>query len=90
MIDFFQSPNHKIRGQACWLIGNIAGDCPEFRDEILKYDGLNKILNLLKEEKVIYVIKIGIWTLSNICRHEPYPSLADVSRYFHYRYFRNG
>lgn len=36
-----------VREQAVWALGNIAGDCPNFRDLVLQSGGLNPIMRLL-------------------------------------------
>lgn len=73
-LQFIESPNHKIREQAIWVIGNIAGDCNEFRDYALEKGSMEKILQLLQVEDKINVIKVATWTISNLCRGKPHPN----------------
>lgn len=79
---FCDSPNHKVREQAFWAIGNIAGDCVEFRDMVLQCGGLQKVLDILEREEHINVIKVTTWVMSNLCRGKQSPPFDDVCLYF--------
>jgi hypothetical protein len=50
-IDFFRdklnSPHPKVKEQACWALGNIAGDCADMRDLVLSAGIMNDTLRLL-------------------------------------------
>merc|ERR1719226_109711 len=48
-VELLQSPNEDVREQAVWALGNIAGDCPTFRDLVLQSGGLAPIMRLIAE-----------------------------------------
>lgn len=67
--------------QVVWALGNIAGDSPACRDEVLKCGIMAPLLELLRNPHVALSIKRnGIWTLSNLCRgKDPRPDFSVVS-----------
>lgn len=84
-LNLLGSDNPKIKEQACWAIGNIAGDCSEFRDIVLQHDGMTKVLELFNgEKKKVALVRVATWTMSNLCRGKPQPQFSIVcySYYF--------
>ncbi|KAJ3445724.1 importin alpha [Anaeramoeba flamelloides] len=63
-----------------WGLGNIAGDCLEFRDKILKESSvIDKIINIFSLEICnLNIAKNAIWTLSNLIRSRPRPKLSLI------------
>jgi len=65
--------------QAIWGIGNIAGDCVSFRDNLLKVGALERLCehyNLIyqnEDPKSKAIAKQIIWSISNLCRSKPPP-----------------
>jgi len=73
------SPHHKIREQACWALGNIAGDCSDMRNVVLQHDVMKETLALLTDKSSkLTLIRIATWTMSNLCRGKPQPEFKLV------------
>lgn len=52
-----------------WALGNIAGDCDEYRESILKQNGFSLIAELAaKNLNMVGVVNNCMWCLSNLCR----------------------
>lgn len=90
VLDLISSPNPKIKEQACWLIGNIAGDCTEYRDFILSINGMSIILGILQADSLkVSLVRVVMWTISNLCRGQPPPSFSIVCSNFVDFFFSN-
>lgn len=69
----------RLREQACWALGNIAGDCAELRDEVLAAGALDAVLAVLQQESAkLSAVKTATWTMSNLCRGKPPPPFEEV------------
>ncbi|XP_072319477.1 importin subunit alpha-1-like [Eucyclogobius newberryi] len=84
-INLVSSPHPDISEQAIWALGNIAGDGPNFRDLIIKHNGLQSLLKLVAVPNLcVYSSSYQrnlAWTLSNLCRNKnPAPPLAAVEQ----------
>ena len=79
MINLLCSYNAEVREQAAWCLGNVAGDCTQYRDMLLENENaLKNIVLNLKEPGSISLLRNVTWCLSNFCRGKPQPSLAKV------------
>lgn len=69
----------RLREQACWALGNIAGDCAELRDEVLAAGAMNAVLEMLRpDDAKLSAVKTATWTMSNLCRGKPPPAFNEV------------
>jgi len=71
-----RSPNPDVREQSLWCLGNIAGDCIEYRDAILRTPGaLDNLLLNINHPQNKNMLRNATWALSNFARGKPAPSL---------------
>lgn len=78
-IQLLMSPNADVREQAIWALGNIAGDCANFRDLVLHAGGLLPIMTVLQQTDKTSLMRNATWTLSNLCRGKPPPPFEMVA-----------
>ncbi|KAJ3438729.1 importin alpha [Anaeramoeba flamelloides] len=79
-VSLLNSTNEEVLEQCIWGLGNIAGDCIEFRDKILQEsDVIDKIINIFSLEICnLNIAKNAIWSLSNLIRCRPRPELSLI------------
>lgn len=71
LLSLLMSTHLEVQEQAVWALGNIAGDCDEYREIILKSNGFSFIVSFAKSNyDKIGVVKNCIWCLSNLCRNQ--------------------
>ncbi|GFX63555.1 importin subunit alpha-5 [Trichonephila clavipes] len=79
-INLLSSPHANVAEQAVWAIGNIAGDGPELRDLVLKYNVVPALKKLLTTDITTQFRRNIAWTMSNLCRNKNPPPPFEIVR----------
>ncbi|KAJ6229539.1 importin alpha [Anaeramoeba flamelloides] len=68
--------------QSCWALGNVSGDCVEYRDLILEQNGIiDNLINVIQNSSSnLDIIQNANWCLSNLCRGKPRPPFSKVKK----------
>ena len=70
LLRLLQSKQLEIQEQAVLALGNIAGDCDDYRQIILQRNGFSIVVSFAQQNiDKIGVVKNCIWCLSNLCRN---------------------
>lgn len=58
-----------MQEQSVWALGNISGDCNEYRQYIIDLNGIEQLVELAQNSDKIGIIKNCVWCISNLCRY---------------------
>ena len=78
LISLLMSPLADAREQAAWCLGNIAGDSPQLRDNVLKAGVVEPLLKNIAEPENDSLLSNVVWSLSNMCRGKPQPDFELI------------
>lgn len=70
-VELSKSNSYQIAEQAIWGLGNISGDCVEFRSLVLKSNAVDVLNDVFDRTNNIKMKEQIIWVFSNICRLRP-------------------
>ncbi|CAI5740215.1 unnamed protein product [Peronospora destructor] len=68
LLEFVQDSNHSLAEHAAWVLGNIAADCKEFRQQLIANGAIMPLVKLLSNPSKKELAKISAWVLSNLAR----------------------
>ena len=77
--------NLNLLDQIIWGVGNIAGDCIEFRDMLLNHNAMSHMVNTYRKVKLsgdFKLLRSLIWAASNLCRLKPSPEIKHTIKGF--------
>lgn len=58
-----------LQEDACWSIGNIAGDDKSYQTQLLESEAVALVRNLLRRmQQDVLIKRVATWTLSNLVR----------------------
>ena len=79
-VQMLRKQNTLLLEQIVWGIGNISGDCIEFRDMVIKSGAMINLVSLYDKIKDSHprLREQLVWTASNICRQKPAPDIHRV------------
>ncbi|GMF30976.1 unnamed protein product [Phytophthora fragariaefolia] len=68
LLQFLEGSNHSLAEHAAWVLGNIAADCEEFRQQLIANGAVVPLVKLLNNPSEKELAKTSAWALSNLAR----------------------
>jgi hypothetical protein len=76
LVSLLGSINEEVLEQAMWVLGNLAGEGTASRDAVLGDNAFCPIIRCLQRtHSSLSLLRIGSWTLSNLCDGQPRPAV---------------
>jgi len=79
LIELIDHRSLNIRHTAIEALGNIAGDCSDFRDQLLEHGLLAHLLPFCSPVHCLKILRSVTWTLGGLCRTHPPPSAEHTN-----------
>jgi importin subunit alpha-6/7 len=73
-VAFLGGDNKPLQEQALWAVGNLAADCQEFRDHLMRSGALVPMIEIFTRSKVPELLSNAAWALSNLARGTQTPA----------------
>ncbi len=74
LVSLLSSSNEEVLEQAMWVLGNLAGEGSTARDIVLGSNALRPVVLCLQRAGCgLSMLRIGSWTLSNMCEGQARP-----------------
>jgi hypothetical protein len=77
VIPILTSTNAELVGTAVWLLGNIAGDCPLYRDSVVARITVQPFIELSSHQRIGLLRNVA-WAISSLCRGKPPPLYSSI------------
>eukprot|EP00466_Bigelowiella_natans_P019392 jgi/Bigna1/68275/fgenesh1_pg.5_\ len=71
LVGLLTSQSADVREQSAWCLGNVAGDCAELRDTVIRAGAVEPILANVRQPESLSLLRNTIWAMSNLCRGKP-------------------
>ncbi|KAG3102060.1 hypothetical protein PI125_g14274 [Phytophthora idaei] len=68
LLQFLEGSNHSLAEHSAWVLGNIAADCEEFRQQLIANGAVLPLVKLLSNPSEKELAKTSAWALSNLAR----------------------
>ncbi|OWY98470.1 Importin subunit alpha [Phytophthora megakarya] len=68
LLQFLEGSNHSLAEHAAWVLGNIAADCEEFRQQLIANGAVLPLVKMLSNPSEKELAKTSAWALSNLAR----------------------
>jgi hypothetical protein len=78
LVVLMKNENEKLKNQAIWALGNISGECIEYRDASIAFGIVPSLVEALANTKNAEILKNGSWALLNTIRGKPVPDYEKI------------
>lgn len=79
-MNLLKSSNIEVVGQSIWMLGNIIGDCNEYRDLTISHGIIDQLLSFVRVGLPITFQRNLVWVFANLVRFFNSPVSFDVAQ----------